>query len=120
MPSSSSKVTRFLFILLSAMALAAIINNFYIFFYQKNYKFIVEALCDSKEQSCFIRHCGEDAECPPNGLEQYRQFSLNASDFKKCSDDSCLNECTSGVIKCIEISCDESAGDSCLHSTLVE
>ncbi|OHA89530.1 MAG: hypothetical protein A3C70_02675 [Candidatus Zambryskibacteria bacterium RIFCSPHIGHO2_02_FULL_43_14] len=112
MSNSTDKVTKILFILVSALVLAAIANNFYTFYFQKNYTFTVEASCDQTQQSCFIRDCS-DGECPPNELEVYRVFTLKAGDFKKCSDDSCLNECTNGLIKCTEIFCGESKDDVC-------
>src|SRR3989338_5881806 len=100
MSNFSNSVTKVLFILVSAMFLAAIVNNFYIFYFKKNYDFIVEASCNPTEQTCFIRDCSEGSECPPNGLEKYRSFSMKARDFEKCSNDSCLTECTTGLVKC--------------------
>lgn len=117
MSNSSGKMTKALFILVSAMVLATIVNNFYIFYFQKNYDFIVEASCDPTEQACFVRSCGEDSECPPNELEQYRMFVLKASDFEKCSDDSCLNECVMGAIQCEEVLCGDSEEDICTASS---
>ena len=115
MQDSSNKVSKILFILVAAMVLSVVISNFHTFFYEKNYEFIVEAECNPTEQACFARHCGEDEECPPNGLEQYRMFALTAVDFETCSDSSCLDECSMGSINCEEIFCDESAGDTCLR-----
>lgn len=105
-------MNKWLFIVISAMVLAAIANNFYTFYIQKNYSFTVEASCDPSAQSCYLRDCST-GECPPNELETYRVFDLKAADFARCSDDSCLTECTSGAIKCQEIPCGESADDSC-------
>lgn len=119
MPNSTDKVTKIFFILVSALVLAAIANNFYIFYFQKNYDFTVEAPCDQTQQSCFIRVCS-DGECPPNGLEVYRVFTLKASDFNKCSNDSCLNECTTGLIQCKEVLCDESGGDTCIAVSTIK
>ncbi len=99
------------------MVLAAIVSNFYIFVYQKNYDFIVEAECNPEEQVCFIRDCSEEDSCPPNGLERYRIFNLKARDVKKCADNSCLVECVSGIISCTEVFCDEFAGDTCISVT---
>lgn len=112
MSNSTDGVTKALFILVSALVLVAVVNNFYIFYYQKNYNFIVEVSCDTTEQSCFIRDCN-DGECPPNELEQYRMFSLNAKDFSLCETDSCLRACLSGQITCSEILCGESEEDTC-------
>ncbi|MFZ2484387.1 MAG: hypothetical protein WAX80_02665 [Minisyncoccia bacterium] len=112
MKDSTDKVTKVLFILISALIIAAIVNNLYTFYFQKDYDFTVEASCDPVEQACFIRDCS-DGECPPNELERYRVFALNANDFQKCSDDSCIVECSLGQIDCEEILCDESGGDVC-------
>lgn len=113
-PDRVDWVTKTLFILVSALVLATLVANFYTFYFQKNYDFIVEAPCDPTTQTCFVRDCSESSECPPNGLEQYRMFTVNAADFEKCSDDSCLYECVAGVIQCEEIFCDESGGDICI------
>ena len=119
MSNSSNTVTKILFILVSAMTLAVIANNFFTFYYQKGYDFIVEAECDPSQQVCFIRDCSEGSECPPNELEQYRMFALNASDFEACANNSCINECATGSIQCEEIFCDESEGEVCA-TTLTE
>lgn len=107
------RVTLVLFVLISAMTLAAIANSFFVFYYQKNYKFTVEAPCDPSQQNCFVRNCGKEDECPPNNLERYRIFALRASDFEGCPNNSCLIECITGQVRCEEILCDESRGDAC-------
>jgi hypothetical protein len=113
MLTSSDKVTKVLFAVIIVMTIAVIFNSFYKFYFQKDYEFIVEAPCDPTEQICFIRSC-DDEECPPNQLEHYRIFALNAADFEQCSNDSCLSECTVGVIECEEILCGESSDDICI------
>ena len=116
MSDSCNMMTKILFTLLFSMIFIVVANNFYTFYYQKNYKFIVETPCDPTEQTCFIRHCDENDECPPNGLEQYRLFNLKASDFPKCSSDSCLDECLNSIISCEEVKCNESSGDACFST----
>lgn len=113
-------VTKTFFILICALVLATLVANFFTFFFQKNYDFIVEAQCTPTAQTCFARDCSEGSECPPNGLEKYRMFSLNAADFNECLDNSCLYECTSGVIQCEELLCDESNGDICISIPIEE
>jgi hypothetical protein len=111
--NSSSRFTKVIFGLILLTTLSVIIYNFYTFYYLRDYTFLVEASCDPQEQSCYIRSCTEEGECPPNGLEQFRMFEINASNFDKCSDNSCANECIVGSIECEEIPCDEDNGDTC-------
>lgn len=112
MLSDTGKFTKALFTLISILVLVVIVSNFYTFYFQKNYDFVVETSCEAGEL-CFIRDCG-DGECPPNELEQYKLFMLNAADFGSCSVNSCEFACESGRIRCEEILCDESAGDTCV------
>jgi hypothetical protein len=119
MTISSSRVTKTLFVIVCILTLSVVAYNFYTFSYVKNYEFIVEVPCDSS-QSCFVRYCDENEECPPNELEQYRMFTLNASDYEKCLDGSCLNECVSGAIQCTEIVCGESEEDLCTQVEIEE
>lgn len=120
MSNSTNKVTKALFLLVTALVIAVLANNFYIFYIQKNYDLTVEAPCDPTAKTCFIRSCGEDSECPPNGLEQYRMFTLNASDFNQCTDNSCLNECLAGLIECAEIQCGDLEDDVCSSPSSAE
>lgn len=117
MPVLPNYVTRTIFILVVALVLAAVVNNFYIFYIQKNYEFIVESPCNLTAESCFIRSCG-DEECPPNELSHYRMFAIKARDFGKCRDNSCFSECSSGLIECKEIMCSED--DACTSVSLEE
>lgn len=100
---------------LSAVALffvAAICSTAYIFLIEKEYEFVVEAPCDPAVDTCFHRDCS-GGECPPNGLEEYRIFTVNAADFETCADETCLAECTTGSIACTEIACGDSEADVC-------
>lgn len=113
MNNYSNVLNKTLFYLMCAMFLSVLISTYLIFFANKNYAFIVELPCDSGETSCFVRQCDVEGECPPNELEQYRMFSVNAADFEQCTDNSCVPKCTEGLIECEEILCDESIGDVC-------
>lgn len=95
-------------------ALAAVIFCAYRYLYVKEYYFIVEADCDSSKELCYMRSC-DQGECPPNGLSEYKRYSINAADFAKCTDNSCQRECQSGSISCLEIACDANV-DACSTS----
>lgn len=71
----------------------------------KNYTFLVEAPCDPETQICYVRSC--DEYCPPNGLETYTVYEINAGNFSSCSDNSCLNVCLDSeeISSCVEIPC---------------
>lgn len=106
----SSKI--FLWVI-SLSVLLVILSTGYKFLLKKNYDFLVEAPCDPASSTCYYRDCSNPDDCPPNGLENYRIFSLAASDFPKCTDNSCLNECTSAAIACEEVTCGEDEADEC-------
>lgn len=99
------------------MILAVLGTTTYKYLIAKNYQFNVEASCDPTNNKCFQRDCSNPDDCPPNQLSFYRVFTLSASDFGKCLDNSCLKECTSGVIKCEETICGDSEGDECAEVT---
>ena len=105
-------MNKILPVILMVMVLGTIASNMRTFYVQKDYTFTTEAACDQSNSRCFVRDCSDDS-CPPNGLEIYREFTLNASDFSKCADNSCLNECTSGSIQCTESNCGDSPDDIC-------
>ena len=96
------------------MTLAAIANNFYMFYIKKDYNFSVEASCDHELDNCFTRDCSE-GDCPPNNFSEYRVFEIKAADFDKCADGSCLLECTTEKIQCTEVKCGESVEDTCTN-----
>lgn len=103
--------------LIALSVVAVILSTAYKFTLQKNYDFIVEASCDPTSEACFYRNC-DDEECPPNGLENYKVFLINAADFQKCSDNSCTIQCSENSISCEEIICGESEEDICsFHQT---
>ena len=80
----------------------------------KNYLFFVEATCDSATNECYVRSCDNADDCPPNDLTTYRVFQLPASQFKNCSDNSCLNICPSETYSCEEILCSTQEDISCI------
>lgn len=93
----------------------AIGSSFYFFYYQKNYNFIVETQCDTTKETCFQRDCTNPDDCPPNGLSDFKRYSLNAGDFAKCQNEDCTTACETGSVKCEQIECAEDleAGESC-------
>ncbi len=97
---------------ISLLTIAAISATTYTFLINKDYDFIVEAPCDPAQEMCFSRDCS-GGECPPNELEHYRIFTVSAEDFQRCTDDSCLQECTNQTIACTELVCGESEDDEC-------
>jgi hypothetical protein len=98
--------------IISVFTLVAICSTAYIFLVQKEYDFVIESPCDPSTDTCFYRDCTVE-ECPPNGLEYYRIFSLSARDFATCADSSCLPECSTGAVACVETLCGESEEDVC-------
>jgi hypothetical protein len=85
---------------------------FYKYYYLKDYDYIVETPCDSAKEICYTRDCST-GECPPNGLSEYKVFSVKAYDFPKCSNNSCKEECEKGLITCVPVPCGQSGGESC-------
>ncbi len=105
----NSKVLVCLIILLCVFPIA---SNFYKYFLNKNYPFLIEAPCSQENENCFVRDCSS-GECPPNELEYYKQYYISAADFEKCIDDSCADECSSEEIKCEQVVCGELPEDTC-------
>lgn len=85
----SDKVFFFFSLLMIAVAIFVSINKFYI---TKNYDFFVEVSCEEGEEGCLSRNC-EIEECPPNGLEHYKEYSLPAKDFELCENEDCTELC---------------------------
>lgn len=57
--------------------------------------------CDPDSDTCQYRPCDKDSsKCLPNKLSYYKSYIVKAKDFKKCRDNTCLNECASGLIQC--------------------
>ncbi len=93
--------------------LAPFSANFYKYYYTKNYDYIIETPCDIEQESCYLRDCSNPDDCPPNGLTEYKMYSIKAYDFKKCSDNTCESECSQNIIECTPIPCGESDEDTC-------
>lgn len=112
------KSTKVLLWALSLSVVAVILSTGYKFLVLKDYNFIVEAPCDPTREVCFTRDCS-GGDCPPNELENYRIFAVPAGDFPKCADNSCLEECLSGLISCEEIVCGDDSEDECVEAEIV-
>ncbi len=109
------KTNTWLINALLACAFISIFVSFYFFYYKKNYEFIVEVSCNPEKETCFQRDCSNPDDCPPNGLSDFKRYSLNAGDFNKCENEDCTNACENKIIKCEPIECteDEILGESC-------
>ena len=102
--------TNFFTFLLILMASIVAICSFARYIYAKSYIYHVEMACDSTKESCYTRDCSD--HCPPNGLSEYKIYSINASNFKYCTNNSCSNICEA-THKCTKIECNPEKGDSC-------
>lgn len=112
--AQKSKLNKIVLWIFFGLFFIAIASNFYHFFYTKNYDYLVEASCDPTVENCFFRDCEESPDdCPPNGLSYYKEYYVKAYDFKKCTDNSCAEQCMSGEIQCKPIECDSNSGDTC-------
>ena len=85
--------------------------------YSKSFTFQVEMACNSETSECYSRMCQNDGDCPPNNLTTYRVFTLPASEFQKCSDNSCSNICSSEHNNCTEVLCSTQTDISCIGPT---
>ncbi len=85
----SDKVFFFLSLLMISVAVFISVNKFYI---TKNYDFYVEVSCNPDEEECLSRNC-ETEECPPNGLETYKEYTISAKDFERCENEDCTELC---------------------------
>jgi hypothetical protein len=111
----NKKSNNWLLWALTGCCAAAIIISFYFFYYKKDYNFIVEVPCDVSRETCFQRDCSDPTNCPPNGLSDFKRYSLNANDFKMCANEDCTKACENGIIKCQAVTCTENldVGESC-------
>lgn len=106
--------TRWVLIVIWLMVAGAIAVTAWLYLYQKNYNFVVEAACNPSTQNCFHRDCSSaDSSCPPNNWEDYKVFRIKAKDFASCSADSCASECLNGTAPCVEELCSSSSANSC-------
>lgn len=106
-------MNKIFLVLIFIMFGLVVVSNYYILYYKKDYNFILEAPCDTSKNTCFVRDCNSGYGCPPNNLNKYRIFKINAGDFNLCQNNSCLNECENKTISCFEIKCGDSDDDTC-------
>jgi hypothetical protein len=99
----------------------AVAVSFYSFYFNKNYDFIVETACDPAKEECFERDCTNPDDCPPNGLSDFKRYSLNAGDFKMCENEDCTLACETALIECIQLECveDPEWGEYCVSPETV-
>ena len=115
----TQKINIFLYALLAG-CVVAICAAFYFFYFKKDYEFIVEVACDPRRETCFHRDCTNPDNCPPNQLSDFKRYSLNAVDFKRCDNENCSLACVDGRVDCSPIECveDLEAGESCSSTAL--
>lgn len=106
----------------SLLFLFVIFICFYFFYIKKDFDFIIETSCDINKEQCFIRDCTNPDDCPPNGLEEFKRYTLNANDFKYCENEDCLDVCENQQINCNLIQCkeDEEYGETCSETILID
>ena len=91
-------------------------TSLYTHLYAQDLVFLVEMGCDPSTQQCYTRDCSTE-ECPPNGLSEYRVFSVNAEQFAQCTDNSCADICAAGNDSCQEIPCSNDETAACIGPT---
>lgn len=103
MEMEGKKNDDFFIYMLLAGILIVVVNSFYMYFYKQNYPFIVETKCDPEVETCSYRDCENEPDiCPPNGLSYYKEYTINARDYKYCENEDCELACKEGVINCVE------------------
>lgn len=114
MPEEDKKHNWFITLMILCVV-AVIAWSFYVFFFQKNYDFIVETDCDPLKEVCLQRDCSNPEDCPPNELVIFKRYSLNANDFQSCENEDCTEACLSGAIECELLECveDPDYGETC-------
>ncbi len=111
-------LNKALLIIFSILLAATIARGFYVLYYTRDYDYLIEAKCDPTIETCFHRSCADSpADCPPNNLDDYKQFYIKAYDFAKCRDNSCSNLCASNSGMCKELKCGDDPADECSNST---
>lgn len=119
MPETAEPKFNWFLWLIGVSSLAVIFSSFYFFYFKKDYEFIVESPCDPLMETCFQRDCSNPDDCPPNGLADFKRYSLNAADFAKCENEDCTVACETGLISCERVNCEpsEELGESCSFIT---
>lgn len=115
MPEGDKKENNIFLYVLLGLCFVAIAASFYFFYFKKDYDFVVEVACNPETETCIQRDCSNPDDCPPNGLSDFKRYTLNAGDFEMCENEDCENACESGSIKCEPIECavDEIMGETC-------
>ncbi|MCX6753316.1 MAG: hypothetical protein NTW62_03180 [Candidatus Nomurabacteria bacterium] len=107
MPTEDKKTHNMFLYTLIISCLISIVVSFYLFYFKKNYDFIVETKCDSTTQTCFYRDCSIAGNCPPNNLSYYNTYTMSAKDFDKCANEDCTDFCTNNTA-CVKTECTDS------------
>ncbi len=76
------------------------------YIFAKDYSFYIEGECNPTTTTCFVRDCEE--YCPPNGLDTYSAYYIDASEFSSCASNDCANICKNleTAHLCEQIACD--------------
>ncbi len=107
MPEEDKKTHNLFLYALLISCLAVIVISFYFFYYKKDYNFIVQTKCDNTKEKCFYRDCSVEGDCPPNNLSYYKEYTIKAKDFNKCTNEDCTEACANEVINCVKTECSE-------------
>lgn len=107
-------MNKALFTIVIVLFSTVLANNYFKFFENKDYVFIVEAACDPTIEICFTRDCSNSDDCPPNELEIYKVYELDAKYFKGCADNSCAVFCREKANICTQVKCDQANDDTCI------
>ncbi len=109
MPEEEKKNHNIFLYIIGISCFVIIGVSFYSFYYKQKYDFLVETSCDNTTETCFYRDClAENNECPPNEFSYYNMYTIQASDFKACTNGNCAEACKRGTISCIKTECSES------------
>lgn len=111
-----AKSNNWFLFLIGLCCLVVIVVSFYFFYFKKDYDFIVETACDPTAEECFHRDCTNSSDCPPNGLSDFKRYSLSANNYEMCINEDCTLFCESEESKCENIQCveDQELGESCI------
>lgn len=99
--------------ILLCATVVAILASLLMYFFAREYDFLVEASCTVATHECYVRDCSE-GDCPPNEFSSYRVFLIPAGDFDSCTDNTCMNICGNEAGPCTEIMCSAQEEVECL------